>query len=107
YQHVHQDPGVPSRRNGELTPFFDAVVAKAMAKDPDERYQSAADMRVDLIRLLNGDVLYAAVRTTADATSPLPVAESREVSGPVSPARGRAVSWRLIAVGAVTVLVVA
>ncbi|MEU0494061.1 Stk1 family PASTA domain-containing Ser/Thr kinase [Mycobacterium sp. NPDC006124] len=107
YQHVHEDPVQPSGRNAELTASFDAVVAKAMAKDPDERYQSAADMRVDLIRLLNGDVPYAAVRTTADATSPLPVAASREVSGPVSPAGGHAVSRRLIAVGAVTVLVVA
>lgn len=110
YQHVHQDPGVPSRRNGELTPAFDAIVAKAMAKDPDDRYQSAADMRVDLIRLQNGDVPYAAARTAAEATSPLPVTEMGGTIEPddIGPQRNRRpASRRLMAVGAATVLVVA
>jgi eukaryotic-like serine/threonine-protein kinase len=110
YQHVHQDPGAPSRRNGELTPAFDAIVAKAMAKDPDERYQSAADMRVDLIRLQNGDVPYAAARREAESTSPLSVAGLRGPVAPSGDAPGRSrrpVSRRLMAIGAVTVLVVA
>jgi hypothetical protein len=110
YQHVHQDPGPPSRRNGELTPAFDAIVAKAMAKDPDQRYQSAADMRVDLIRLQNGDVPYAAARRAADSTSPLPVAEVRgaAASDADAPGRsGRPLSRRAMAIGAVMVLVVA
>ena len=109
YQHVHQDPGAPSGRNGELTPAFDAVVAKAMAKNPDERYQSAADMRVDLIRLQNGDVPYAAARRAADSTSPMPVAGLRGEVAPDGDATGRRrrpVSRRLMAIGAVTVLVV-
>ncbi|MCV7133854.1 Stk1 family PASTA domain-containing Ser/Thr kinase [Mycobacterium hodleri] len=109
YQHVHQDPGAPSRRNGDLTPAFDAVVAKAMAKDPDERYQSAADMRVDLIRLQNGDVPYAAARRPADSTSPLPVAELRTMVAPdgAAPGSRRPRSRRLMAIGMVTVLVAA
>jgi eukaryotic-like serine/threonine-protein kinase len=110
YQHVHQDPGPPSRRNAELTPAFDAIVAKAMAKNPDERYQSAADMRVDLIRLQNGDVPYAAARRAAESTSPLPVAGPRGEVAPDADASGRGrrpVSRRLMAIGAVTLLVVA
>jgi len=110
YQHVHQDPGVPSRRNGELTPAFDAIVAKAMAKDPDDRYQSAADMRVDLIRLQNGDVPYAAARTAVEATSPLTVAETRgtvEPDGHAPERNRRPVSRRLVAIGAAAVLLVA
>jgi len=109
YQHVHQEPGAPSRRNGELTPAFDAVVAKAMAKNPDERYQSAADMRVDLIRLQNGDVPYAAARRAPESTSPLPVTEVGGTAphGDVPASQGRPLSRKLMAVGAVTVLVVA
>ncbi|TPG34966.1 Stk1 family PASTA domain-containing Ser/Thr kinase [Mycobacterium hodleri] len=76
YQHVHEDPVAPSSRNDQLTPDFDAVVLKAMAKDPESRYQSAAEMRVDLMRLENGDTPYAAARaTTAEPTSPLALTE--------------------------------
>lgn len=104
YQHVHQDPAKPSSLNPDLTAAFDAVVAKAMAKDPDERYQSAADMRVDLFRLLNGDVPYAAVRRAAESTSPLPVVGASDTDRSAEPP---AVSRRLAAVAAVVVLVVA
>ncbi|MDP9165487.1 MAG: protein kinase, partial [Actinomycetota bacterium] len=40
YQHVREDPGAPSARNGDLSADFDAVVLKAMRKDPGDRYQS-------------------------------------------------------------------
>ena len=53
YQHVRQQAIPPSTRNTELSPDLDAIVLKAMAKNPDNRYQTAADMRIDLIRLLD------------------------------------------------------
>lgn len=75
YQHVREDPVLPSSRDGQLTPDFDAVVLKAMAKDPADRYQSAAEMRVDLIRLQNGESPFAAAKgTAAELTSPLSLA---------------------------------
>ena len=112
YQHVREDPGAPSARNGDLSADFDAVVLKAMRKDPGDRYQSAAEMRVDLIRLQNGDTPYAAA-PAADFTSPLPLTDAHGAaaspdSAPTdapSPRRGSP-SRRVIAIGAATVLAV-
>lgn len=105
YQHVREDPGVPSSRNGQLTPGFDAVVLKAMAKDPDERYQSAAEMRVDLIRLQSGETPYAAARaTTAELTAPLSLTPDEHASSRQSGRRG--LSRRLTAIGVLAVLAV-
>jgi serine/threonine-protein kinase len=54
YQHVREDPKPPSALNPRVSPALDAVVLKAMAKGPANRYQSAAEMRTDLVRVLSG-----------------------------------------------------
>jgi serine/threonine-protein kinase len=54
YQHVREAPTPPSQLDPELSPEIDAVVLKALAKDPDDRYQSARDMKDDISRLLSG-----------------------------------------------------
>ncbi|WIX80679.1 Stk1 family PASTA domain-containing Ser/Thr kinase [Amycolatopsis carbonis] len=54
YQHVREDPNPPSSVNPAVTPELDAVVLKALAKGPANRYQSAAEMRSDLVRTLSG-----------------------------------------------------
>ncbi|GAB7071400.1 Stk1 family PASTA domain-containing Ser/Thr kinase [Mycobacterium hodleri] len=54
YQHVRKDPPPPSRRNPALSPDLDAVVLKSLAKNPANRYQTAAEMRDDLIRVRDG-----------------------------------------------------
>jgi serine/threonine protein kinase len=70
YQHVREDPVPPSERNPALSPELDAVVLKALAKNPDNRYQSAADMRTDLIRVHSGEAPEAPkVFTDAERTS--------------------------------------
>jgi serine/threonine protein kinase len=70
YQHVREDPVPPSERNPALSPELDAVVIKALAKNPDNRYQTAADMRTDLIRVHSGEQPEAPkVFTDAERTS--------------------------------------
>ncbi|MCV2491236.1 Stk1 family PASTA domain-containing Ser/Thr kinase [Geodermatophilus sp. YIM 151500] len=54
YQHVREDPKLPSSINPEIPAELDAILLKAMSKNPANRYQSAADMRNDLLRALAG-----------------------------------------------------
>ena len=45
---VGEDPPVPSSINPKVTPALDAIVLKALAKDPAMRYSSAAEMSAAL-----------------------------------------------------------
>ncbi|MGY1886973.1 Stk1 family PASTA domain-containing Ser/Thr kinase [Blastococcus sp. SYSU DS0753] len=54
YQHVREDPRLPSSINPDVPPELDAILLKAMSKNPANRYQSAAEMRNDLLRALAG-----------------------------------------------------
>jgi serine/threonine-protein kinase len=54
YQHVREDPLPPSQFDPEIPPEVDAIVLKSLAKHPDNRYQSAAEMRADIVRALSG-----------------------------------------------------
>ncbi|HET9892014.1 MAG TPA: Stk1 family PASTA domain-containing Ser/Thr kinase [Mycobacterium sp.] len=70
YQHVREDPVPPSQRHEGISADLDAVVLKALAKNPDNRYQTAAEMRTDLIRVHNGEKPEAPkVLTDADRSS--------------------------------------
>ncbi|RMI42983.1 Stk1 family PASTA domain-containing Ser/Thr kinase [Streptomyces triticirhizae] len=54
YQHVREEPQPPSVFDPEITPDTDAIVMKALVKDPDYRYQSADEMRADIEAALDG-----------------------------------------------------
>jgi eukaryotic-like serine/threonine-protein kinase len=72
YQHVREAPIPPSRVDPELPPWADPIVLRAMEKDPDERYQSAADMRSDVQRALSGFPVAAGMPMTATYAHPGP-----------------------------------
>ncbi|MCL2468175.1 MAG: protein kinase [Micrococcales bacterium] len=48
-QHIQEPAPVPSTLNPALPPVLDQVVAKAMAKDRETRYQTAAEFRSELV----------------------------------------------------------
>ena len=76
YQHVREDPRLPSSINPGIPAELDAILLKAMSKNPANRYQSAADMRSDLMRALAGQrveatpVMGDAEKTTILAATP-------------------------------------
>src|SRR5512142_3027020 len=61
YQHVRENPIPPSRLDPSLPPWADSIVLKAMAKSPNDRYQSAAEMQADIQRAASGMQVAAAV----------------------------------------------
>jgi eukaryotic-like serine/threonine-protein kinase len=66
YQHVREDPIPPTRVDPDVPAWADAIVLKAMAKSPADRYQTAADMRADLQRAASGLPVAAAPPTRMD-----------------------------------------
>jgi eukaryotic-like serine/threonine-protein kinase len=66
YQHVRENPVPPSRVDPDVPAWADAIVLKAMAKSPADRYQTAADMRADLQRAASGLPVAAAPPTRMD-----------------------------------------
>ncbi|MDQ1663048.1 MAG: eukaryotic-like serine/threonine-protein kinase, partial [Blastococcus sp.] len=81
YQHVREDPRLPSSINPQVPPELDAILLKAMSKNPANRYQSAADMRNDLLRALNGQ--------RVEATPVMGDAEKTTILGAVPAGYGR------------------
>ena len=105
YQHVRENPVPPSRVDPDVPVWADAIVLKAMAKSPADRYQTAADMRADLQRAASGMPVAAAPPTRLDmypqtqrtgagammagATSQIPPVEDYDYAGGDSDQGGR------------------
>jgi eukaryotic-like serine/threonine-protein kinase len=66
YQHVRENPIPPSRLDPDIPPWADAIVLKAMAKSPNDRYQTAAEMQADIQRAASG------MQVAAMAMPPMP-----------------------------------
>lgn len=72
YQHVREQPPRASSLDADLPPEIDAIVAKALAKRLDERYQSAAAMKEDIDRYLAGRPVQAPPVPAEPATAFVP-----------------------------------
>ncbi len=73
YKHIAEQPLTPSMLNPTLPPVLDLIVARALAKDRDVRYQSAAELRSDLEAVRRGEVV---------AVAPVPVAAHAPATAP-------------------------
>jgi eukaryotic-like serine/threonine-protein kinase len=72
FKHVREEPIPPSVRNTAIPAPFEQIVLGALAKDPEHRYQSADELRADLLRFRRGRPLAntpvtAMIATTAAA----------------------------------------
>jgi beta-lactam-binding protein with PASTA domain/predicted Ser/Thr protein kinase len=117
YKHVREAPRPPSALVPEIPSELDAVVLKALAKNPDNRYQSADEMRLDLERLLAGQAVEAtpvlptdqtvamvAPGRTRDTTTVMaPVARDPGVPGVPPPRRGLALGLVVVMIAAILV----
>src|SRR6516165_5658522 len=53
-KHVRDQPALPREVNPRVPVALEAVIMKAMAKDPEARYGSAEELRADLLRYAEG-----------------------------------------------------
>jgi serine/threonine-protein kinase len=116
YQHVREDPRAPSDINHEVPPDVDAIVLKALAKNPLNRYQSAQEMRADALRAVAGrPVLATPVMSQAETmamsgpmrTPPAATTITRPVpGGPPRPPERKTSSWVMAVLAALGVLAV-
>jgi len=88
YKHVREQPELPTTRVATIPSTFEAIVMRAMAKNPEERYQSAADLRADLRA-------FAAGRTVVVPPGGPPTAVGAVISPPTT--LGRAVAVEEVA----------
>ncbi|MGH9032742.1 MAG: Stk1 family PASTA domain-containing Ser/Thr kinase [Acidimicrobiia bacterium] len=87
YKHVREVAPRPSDRALDVPPDLDQIVAAAMAKGLDARYQSADDLRDDLVRFGRGKPPSAAPVTAAIAEIPTGAgAGQTEAMPPAAPA---------------------
>ncbi|MEV4722234.1 Stk1 family PASTA domain-containing Ser/Thr kinase [Micromonospora humida] len=118
YQHVREAPPTPSDINPDVTPAIDAIVLKALSKNPLNRYQSAGEMRADLLRAAAGRPVMATPVLSQDETTPMAAAASgyptqvvgqqtRQIPARVGdPQRRKSSAWVIAAFAAVGVLAV-
>ena len=74
YQHVREQAPQASSFDADLPPEIDAIVAKALAKRVEDRYQSAAAMKEDVDRFLAGRPVQAPPVASDTATAFIPTA---------------------------------
>jgi serine/threonine-protein kinase len=58
-KHVGDPPPRPRTINPNLSPAFEAIILTCLAKDPDDRYAAADDLRADLVRFRQGRAVAA------------------------------------------------
>ncbi len=83
YQHVREEPPPLRSFNPDVPAALEAVVEKAMAKAPAERYASADDLRLDLERFLRGQTVLARAAAVGSGTGPVTTVLPRGGTGTV------------------------
>ncbi|HEV2640539.1 MAG TPA: Stk1 family PASTA domain-containing Ser/Thr kinase [Actinocrinis sp.] len=76
YQHVREAPKPPSYYDPAIPAVADTIVLKALRKKPEERYQSADEMRTDLECALDGRPLASEAVKEPEPAEPDPAAQA-------------------------------
>ncbi len=81
---VNEEPVPPRQLNPDIPPALEAVIMRALQKDPSARYSSAEEMRADLKRVLAGAAVEAPAAMAAggmDETSVMPAVGGAAAAG--------------------------
>jgi beta-lactam-binding protein with PASTA domain/predicted Ser/Thr protein kinase len=84
-RHLSDTPQPPSIKRAEIPPDLDMIVLRALAKNPDDRFQTAAEMDAELERVAQGagvttetaDAATAVLSGTALSTAPTAITPPR------------------------------
>jgi eukaryotic-like serine/threonine-protein kinase len=106
YKHVQETPLPPSSLNADVPPRLDAVVMRALAKNPANRYQSAGEFRDDLMRVIAGQEVEATplLPAGAGATQVISRPPPTAMMPPTQPDEGRK-TWMWVLIGALILLI--
>jgi eukaryotic-like serine/threonine-protein kinase len=74
-KHLSTLPEPPSTRRSDIPRDLDLIVMRALAKDPDDRYQSAEEMDADLERFLRGATVSPVTEEAATQIMRLPAVD--------------------------------
>ncbi|WP_136517653.1 Stk1 family PASTA domain-containing Ser/Thr kinase [Cellulomonas telluris] len=80
YQHVREAPPVPSQIASDVPEPLDRITLKALAKERDARYSTAAEFRADLEAVLRGGAVGAPA--VGAALAAMPAGETTQVMAP-------------------------
>ena len=111
YAHVHREPPAASSRNPQLGPEVDAILARGLAKAPEERWSSCAELVERLEAALTGRPLMQTQPIAAPAPAPAVAAVERTqamppAGPPATPPRRRR-RWLALAAAAALLVIVA
>jgi beta-lactam-binding protein with PASTA domain/tRNA A-37 threonylcarbamoyl transferase component Bud32 len=94
YKHVRETAVLPTERNPDVPPDLERIIVTALSKEPANRYQTAEDMRADILRFRRGRPVVGAPATAlfADVPTPGATAAVRATPGAAAAAYGATVA---------------
>ncbi|MGZ8565510.1 MAG: Stk1 family PASTA domain-containing Ser/Thr kinase [Actinomycetota bacterium] len=111
YKQVNEIPVPPSQLNPDVAPNLDAVVMKALSKNPANRYQTAEEFSADLDRVTAGKDVEATPLLGAgggDATQVIARPQATQIMPPTEEPKGSSRKvWLGVLIGILVVAVLA
>ena len=106
YQHVNETPKLPSSTDPSIPPTLDSITMTALTKSPANRYQTAAEMRIDIERAIAGLPISnrpnsAPVDDGMNSTTVLPLTNSAPVTDAAVKTKSKRKKWITVAIATV------